>query len=204
MQVEYLRLNGYVQGGDRLIAYDELGVECQRAGDADALPPAAVELVRIGIHIPLGQADEVHELEHPLFYLRLVCEHLLNMNGLGYEILNGETGIERGEGVLEDHLHLAVYVGLFLFPRVKDALAVIEDLALGGGQQAENNPAEGGLAAAGFTDHAERLLGGYCQVHVVHGVQKALTDLEVLLKALGFNNRCFHVSLPKRLYTYGT
>ena len=40
-QVDHLRLDGHVQGGDRLVGHDELGPERERAGDADPLPLAA-------------------------------------------------------------------------------------------------------------------------------------------------------------------
>ena len=46
-QVQHLRLDGHVQRRDGLVADDELGPQRQRAGDADALPLAAGELVRV-------------------------------------------------------------------------------------------------------------------------------------------------------------
>ncbi len=55
-QVEDLRLNGHVQRRDRLVADDELRIERQRAGDADALAAAAVQLVRIGVDQPAPPA----------------------------------------------------------------------------------------------------------------------------------------------------
>ena len=46
-QVHHLRLHGHVEGGDRLVADDELRLQHQRPGDADALALAAGKLVRI-------------------------------------------------------------------------------------------------------------------------------------------------------------
>ena len=46
-QVEDLGLDAHVQGADRLVAHDELGSHRERPSDADALPLAAAELVRI-------------------------------------------------------------------------------------------------------------------------------------------------------------
>jgi serine kinase of HPr protein (carbohydrate metabolism regulator) len=46
-QVDDLRLDRDVEGGDRLVAHDQVGIDRQRAGDADALALAAGELVRI-------------------------------------------------------------------------------------------------------------------------------------------------------------
>ena len=49
-QVEHLRLHRDVQGGDGFVTHDELGIDGQRPGDADALPLAPRKLVGI----PLG------------------------------------------------------------------------------------------------------------------------------------------------------
>ena len=48
-QIEHLRLDRDVERGDRLVADDQLRVRRERAGDADALPLAAGELVRIAV-----------------------------------------------------------------------------------------------------------------------------------------------------------
>ena len=48
-QVEDLRLDGDVERGDRLVADDELRLEGERAGDADALALAAGEFVRVAV-----------------------------------------------------------------------------------------------------------------------------------------------------------
>ena len=70
-QIENLRLDRHVQRRDRLVADDELGLDRQGAGDADALAAAAVELVGIDIDVSLGQADRLHQLQCALFDLRL-------------------------------------------------------------------------------------------------------------------------------------
>jgi len=48
-QVDHLRLNRDVESGNRLVADDELGVNRERARDADALALPTRELVRIAI-----------------------------------------------------------------------------------------------------------------------------------------------------------
>ena len=53
-QVDDLRLDRDVERRDRLIADDQLRVERQRPGDADALALAARELVRERVHQPLA------------------------------------------------------------------------------------------------------------------------------------------------------
>ena len=54
-QVDDLRLDRDVERGDRLVADDQLGLDRERAGDADALALAAGELVRIALRV-LGRA----------------------------------------------------------------------------------------------------------------------------------------------------
>ena len=46
-EVEHLRLHRYVQGGHRLIAYQQLGIQGESARDADALALSAREAVGI-------------------------------------------------------------------------------------------------------------------------------------------------------------
>ena len=56
-QVDDLRLDRDVERADRLVAHDELGLHGERARDADALPLAAGELVRVARHRVGAQAD---------------------------------------------------------------------------------------------------------------------------------------------------
>ena len=44
-QVDHLRLDRHVERGDRLVGHEQLGVQGQGPGDADALALAAGELV---------------------------------------------------------------------------------------------------------------------------------------------------------------
>ena len=53
-----------VEGGDRLVADDEVGARGERAGDADALALAAGELVREALHRVARQPHLVHQRDH--------------------------------------------------------------------------------------------------------------------------------------------
>ena len=68
-QVEDLRLDRDVQRRDRLVADDQLRVQRQRAGDADALPLAAAEGVRVAAHVLRAQPDELQQLGDPVLQL---------------------------------------------------------------------------------------------------------------------------------------
>ena len=60
-QVEDLRLDGDVQRRDRLVADDQLRVQRERAGDADALALAARELVRVAVRVVRVEADDLEQ-----------------------------------------------------------------------------------------------------------------------------------------------
>ena len=53
-QVDDLGPDRHVEGRDRLVGDDEVGLDRQGAGDADALALAAGELVRVAVHDSRG------------------------------------------------------------------------------------------------------------------------------------------------------
>ena len=61
-QVEDLRLHRDVERRDRLVADDQLRVDRERAGDADALALAAGELVREAVVVLRVEADDLEQL----------------------------------------------------------------------------------------------------------------------------------------------
>ncbi len=65
-QVEDLGLDRHVERGDRLVADDELGLDRERAGDADALALAAGELVRIALDVVRVEPDQPEQVGDPL------------------------------------------------------------------------------------------------------------------------------------------
>ncbi len=60
-QVDDLRLDRDVERRDRLVADDEVGLDRQRPGDADALALAARELVRVAVDRVGIDADDVEQ-----------------------------------------------------------------------------------------------------------------------------------------------
>ena len=63
-QVEDLRLDRDVERRDRLVGDQQLGLERERAGDADPLALAAGELVRVAVVVLGVQPDRLHQLLH--------------------------------------------------------------------------------------------------------------------------------------------
>ena len=62
-QVEHLGLHRHVEGGYRLVANHQFGVEDEGACDADALPLAAAEFVRVAVVPFRMEADLLHQLQ---------------------------------------------------------------------------------------------------------------------------------------------
>ena len=70
-QVQHLRLNRDIQRRDRLVGDQQLGLERDRARDADPLALSAGELMRIAVVVLRVQPDAVHQLLHPALALAL-------------------------------------------------------------------------------------------------------------------------------------
>ncbi len=93
-QVDDLRLDRHVEGRDALVADQEIGVHGQRAGDADALPLSAGELVRIAVGHCGVEADG---REHPRNQRRdFGSRHQpVDARCLPHDCRHAQTGIER-------------------------------------------------------------------------------------------------------------
>ena len=137
------------------------------------------------------QAAVVHDLVDVVVELLLGDQSVLT-DGLADDLAHGHTGLQRGEGVLEDDLHLGAHVAHLLGVKVIDLLAVEQHLAAGlFAGQTEDGAAGGCLAAAGL---AHQTHGGTALevegdavhgLHVTHGlVEHTALDGEVFLQVL--------------------
>ena len=102
-QVQHLRLDADVEGGDRLVADQEVGLAGQCAGDADPLPLTAGELVRIPVGDRGVQPDQLQQLGHPRRTLAPAGPELVHLQRLGHRLRDRAPRVERGERVLEHH-----------------------------------------------------------------------------------------------------
>ena len=102
-ELQNLRLDGDVQRGDGLVGDEQLGFECERACDANALALAAGELVRIALGGARVQLNELEKRFHALaggIARMALCQH-----SLGDDVADAMAGIERRVRILEYHLH---------------------------------------------------------------------------------------------------
>ena len=193
-QVDDLGLDRDVERRDRLVADDELGMERQRAGDADALALAAGELVREALGVVAREADHLEQLAYPPRLLR-PRPPAVDHERLGDDVLDRHARIERAERVLEDDLHLAPHRPHALGVQALDRLALEADGAAGRLDQADQHAPGGGLAAARLADEAERPAARDREIDAVDRAHRAdLTrdqnpagDREVLGEALGLD-----------------
>jgi len=105
-QVQDLGLHGYVEGGNRLVGHDQAGVEGQGPGDTDALALPAAEGVRKAAHVLGPEPNEAKQFRHSTHPLPPV-PRAVHEKRFTHDVEERLPRIQRREGILEDHLHLA-------------------------------------------------------------------------------------------------
>jgi hypothetical protein len=130
--------------------------EGERACDADALPLAAGELVRVAVVVLGVEADQLEQVLHRP--LRAVFGlDLLQTERRTHDRSDGVPRVQRGVRVLEDHLHLAAQRTHAGCRQVGDVPAVEVDPTAGRLLEPGEHAPGGRLPAAGLADEAERL-----------------------------------------------
>ena len=160
-QVQHLCLDRYVERGNRLVADDQLGVQGQGAGDADALALPAAKGVRVARHVLPAHPHQLQQLADPVPQV-LPRQHLVDLERLGDDALQRHPRVQRGERVLEDDLHLGADELHLLVVQLIDAhraqVWIVErDLSAGRLKQAQDRAAGGRLAAAAFAHQSQGL-----------------------------------------------
>ena len=172
-QVDDLGLYGHIQGGHRLVADDEVRVQGDGAGDADALALAAGELVGIAVLLVVVQSAGLHDAGHIGVVLVLGHQAVLP-HGLSDDFAHGQAGRQAGVGVLEDQLHLgSEFPQRLAVQLVQMDVAVEHHLAGGLGREVQKRLAHGGLAAAGLAHQAHGGAPPDGERHVLHRVHMA-------------------------------
>ena len=176
-EVEDLRLDGHVQGRDRLVGDDQVRRQSQRTSKTDALELAARELVRVAIQDLLGQANLLDDFHDALGDLPLTtC--LLDAHGLGENLVDAHARIHRRVGVLEHHLHVAVDAHcVAALERGQVAPFQLNGTARGR-LETRDEAAHRRLATTGLAHQAVGLALAHRDGHTVHGGDDALVTLE--------------------------
>ena len=169
-QVDDLRLDRDVERGDGLVGDDEVRVDRDRAGEADALALSAGELVRVTARRVGGQADDLEQVADLRARLAPARE-AVGPQRLADDAADAVARVERRERILEDHLHPPAQRPQLVLAELGDVLAVEEDPAArsacrGGGSRAPDRR----FAAAGLADEPERLAAVDRQRDAVDGL----------------------------------
>ncbi|MNS57379.1 hypothetical protein D3C72_902630 [compost metagenome] len=165
-QVEHLRLDRLVQGGHRFVQDHQPGVQGQRARDVHALALAARQFVRVAA----GKALRVqaHAAQQPARHRDGVAlGAAMHQRAKGHGVFDGHARVQRRIAVLEHHLCLATEFAQRQRARAHRH-AVEHQFALVLFDQLHDQPRGGGLAAARFPHHAQRLALLHVEVHAVH------------------------------------
>ena len=125
-QVDDLRLDRHVERRDRLVGDDQARVERERARDADALPLAAGELVRVAVVVLGREPDDVHQLLHAPLGARSRDWPWMHER-VGDDRADALARVERRVRILEDHLHLAPQRAQRAPDELRDVAAVEQD-----------------------------------------------------------------------------
>ncbi len=173
-QVDDLRLDGHVQRRDRLIADDEVWLNCQRPGDADALTLAARELVREAVGEVRVQAHRLEQVLDALLLL-LAAGQLVDGQGLADDAADRHTRVQARVGVLEDHLHFPAEAAKLTALHLRQVGAFEIDLPGSRAGQLEDCLPGRALAAPRFADEPEGLTAADLEAQAIDGTD--ISDL---------------------------
>jgi hypothetical protein len=124
-------LHAHIQGGNRLIADDQFGIQRDRPGDANALTLAAGELKGIAIRMGRIKAHLFQQLDHPVTALGTVAQPL-DQKGFLQDLMHGMARIQRLRRILKHHLHVPAQGLQLRAGRVSDIIAHEFDAARDG------------------------------------------------------------------------
>src|SRR5690606_11207898 len=159
-------------------ADDHVGFQDERPRDADALPLAAGELVRVAGERILREADLGEDVLDPLPPLLLVRPDPVRGHALAEDRLDVLPRVQAAERVLEDHLEPPAEPAHLLLRQLRQIGPVEDHLTVGDVDQPQDATAEGRLAAAGLADEAVGLTGLDLQGDAVDGIDVADRPVE--------------------------
>ena len=159
-QIEDLRLHRHIQRAGRLVAHNDARAQHQGAGDRHALALAAGKL-RWETASAMS-ADRPTRASISITRSRRCAAVMLPCAASGRPTISRTRwrGIERGKRVLEHRLDQP---RAFAPVHGGEAASVDQNLACARRQQAEDQPRQRGLAAAGFADDAKHVAGAQAE-----------------------------------------
>src|SRR5215213_2132537 len=188
-QVDNLSLDRDVEGTHGLVGHDKVGVDGEGPGDPDPLPLPTRELVRVAAGVLAAQANRLEQLVHPVEAFLLAVNQAVYVYTFGYNVAHDHARVQRGLGVLKDHLHLPIEDPALVARGLVDILAPEDNLAAGGLVEPDDYPPGRGFAAAGLADQPEGLPLVDAERDPVDRLEALPADPEVLLEVLYLQER---------------
>ena len=168
-QVEHLRPDRHVERADRLVGHDELRVQGERPGQADALPLTAGKLMRIALDRVPGQSHLAEQLEDAVL-LRPLAAEALHGERLCDDRADPHPRVERRVRILEHELQVAALAPEFAAMQAGHVHAAEGDSARVRLLQRHDHLADRGFAAPRLSHQAERRAGGHRERHIRDGL----------------------------------
>ena len=148
-QVDDLRLDRDIQGADRFVAHDQFRFDGEGARDADALPLAAAELMRITLRVSGVEPDRLQQFRDPIPPGGFVLASLWMSRG-SPTILDGQARVQRPVGILKYDLQLPPARAEFDAPKYGQVVALKKNASGSRFDQPHNRATQGCLAATAF------------------------------------------------------
>ena len=155
-KVYYLRLNGYVKGGNGLIADYKARVYGKAARYSYALALPAGKLMGEAAGVILAKANLLQTVVYYPLPL-LAGAKVVYVYAFAYYISYRHAGIQGGVGILEYHLSRPGVFAAFCGAELSYVLSFEEYFTRGGFIQLYQGAAYGGLSATGFAHKAKGL-----------------------------------------------
>ena len=181
-QIDDLSLNRHIQRRDRLVRDQHLRIHNKSTGDADPLALPARECGWTPVQNFLRHPHHLKDLLRLLFIIFLFTE-MIHGEDLIKHGADRHSRIQRGIGILKDHLHLSVQLRQFLFsrfPQISDSL--IFDRSSAGLTETDQRPCKSAFPASGLPYQTDRLAFPDVQADVGHRPDSFLRLLLYLFK----------------------
>src|SRR5262249_27125059 len=137
-----------------------------------ALALAAGKLVRIALQHFACEANGFEQRTNFLDLLVLVSDTMDDQR-FADDLTHRHARIERGIGILKDHLNVATEPEQLVARRMSNLFSFEKDFAFGGILQTHHSPAQGRLAATRFADEPQRLAFRDGKIDPVNGTHIA-------------------------------
>ena len=122
-EVDNLRLNRYIESGNRFVTYHELRIQRKGSCDTDSLSLSAGKLVGIPSLMERLQAALIHNPINILFILVLWYKPVF-LYRFSDNLPYRKSRRQGREGILENNLHLGTHLVHFFFRDVVDFFSV--------------------------------------------------------------------------------